>query len=573
MKKNIISIFSGIALLTSVTCCQDPHEFQPDIQDEFFDSLTAQFYDDDRDENSFPAEVDYAARTITFVFPYNYPVASDNILVLNDLDKIRVSCNLKTGYVLNPPLVSFDFSKDNYVDVIDPYGKATRFKVMAEIRKSAECELLDFSLPDFGLNGIITGNTITLITAENLGETLASVTVSHGATMDPDPRTTALNYDNEPQFTVIAQNGVDQRTYTVVKGDPARLPFGMRAESAKIAWTKKLVDIGIADGSDNYHGATGLAVSGNYLIVNNVGEGNAVILDKRTGTVVSTLDLSVLGTAADGSHNNYSMTSDDDGNIIINSDSKANGGVFTIWTMKNIEDTPSKLLSISSGYQIGNQVSVSGSMNSNAIITASLNGTSVTFNRWIVKDGRLQSQTPTAITISGYSSTCWGNYDVVYPDPADPNSNYCGVGYSAFSGFPTTFRSAVVINGATNAIASYGTNGISSNWVENAIDYCVFNGVGYLMHNSVNTFNWGSDDSLYLFDMSTGDLSNPALDFSSAGLNVNTQYGATAANKIGRAGNGNDVIMDVPGDGFYLYMYFMFTNGSVGCITADCIDM
>lgn len=73
MKTKISSILSGVALLLGLSACEQPHEFAPTQYDDHFTSLLAKFYDDDRDENNFPGEVDMASHTITFVFPYNYP--------------------------------------------------------------------------------------------------------------------------------------------------------------------------------------------------------------------------------------------------------------------------------------------------------------------------------------------------------------------------------------------------------------------------------------------------------------------------------------------------------------------
>ncbi len=107
----------------------------------------------------------------------------------------------------------------------------------------------------------------------------------------------------------------------------------------------------------------------------------------------------------------------------------------------------------------------------------------------------------------------------------------------------------------------------------NAADVIEFNGVRYAIHNSINTFNWGGDDNLYLYDLSTNDLSSSPLDFGATGINFITNYGAMKCGAVGNGRNGGDVKFAVSANGVYLYIYFLFDRGYVGCLQADCLDM
>lgn len=42
----------------------------------------------------------------------------------------------------------------------------------------------------------------------------------------------------------------------------------------------------------------------------------------------------------------------------------------------------------------------------------------------------------------------------------------------------------------------------------NAADYVVFNKSPYALHNSVNSFTWWCDDSIYMYDLNGNTLSN-----------------------------------------------------------------
>ncbi|MDE6831389.1 MAG: DUF5018 domain-containing protein, partial [Muribaculaceae bacterium] len=236
MKTKILSLASAVALLLGVSACQDPHEFSPTKYDEHFDSMTASFPDDDRDENKFLAEFDYDNHIVTIVVPYTYPNNSDSYLEMADLTNMKVQCNLKKGLTLEPALTNIDLTKDTYVTITDGYGVKTPYTIRGEIRKSNACDILDFNIPELGVPGVISleNHTVSLVTVDEIGEQLAEVDLSFGATMSPDPRVEPVNWDNEPVITVIAQDGTTKVDYTFIKANPEKLAFGLRAGSEKI---------------------------------------------------------------------------------------------------------------------------------------------------------------------------------------------------------------------------------------------------------------------------------------------------------------------------------------------------
>ncbi len=141
MKNKIISIIQALVLLWGVTSCHSPEELGSDIQREGINSITASFPNDDSSENSFKGEIDYTNHSITFVFPYNYPKLSDNVLPTSALKRVRLSASLANNVSVTPPLLYMDLTQDNYITVKDQTsGTSTEFKVIGEIRKSNECE-------------------------------------------------------------------------------------------------------------------------------------------------------------------------------------------------------------------------------------------------------------------------------------------------------------------------------------------------------------------------------------------------------------------------------------------------
>ena len=555
MKNKILSIVSVIAFLMGMSACHSPEDINPTVERNIINNLTASFPDDDSDDNSFTSEIDYTNHVITVVFPYNYPKLSDNVLQLSDLKKMRVIADLDNNVYVYPTLLFMDMTKDNFITVKDQTGASTEYKVVAEIRKSNECAITKFNITSLGLSGIINESTktISLIRLESIGEVLADISISHGATISPDPRTVALNYDQDQKITVTAQNGTTKSTYTVKKEIPEKIAAGLRANSAKLIWAKKLTDIGISS-SDM---TTGIAVTNDYVVINERAK-NPIYLNAKNGEKAGTMNISFAGSLT-----NFYTTSDKDGNILFTNLTPNAGPAFTVWKASGVDQAPEKYIEFTTSLAMGRKLSVSGSLNNNAIITAPIYATSGQFARWQVENGVLKSQTPDIITAQGIGA--WGtNADVIYSDPTDLTSDY-------FTTFYAEPRNLCWMDGKTNSIKNKGV-ALDGNYVPNAVDHAVFNKVEYVASNLVNPWSWGTADNIYLFDLSSGSLGTQAIDFGSTGLGINGNYGS----KILGNTNGNycgDVVLKVSDDGYYMYIYFMFCNGYVGCVQCDCIDM
>lgn len=544
-------------LLMGGYACQSPEDFVPSDAQKGINGLTAYFINDNRDENSFSSEINYEKKEITVVFPYNYPRLSENVLTTSDIKQVRVVASLDNNATITPSLLEMDLSKENLINVKDSYGNTTAYKLKGEIRKSAECSITDYTLPSQGLTGIINeeAKTITMISIGNIGKAIAKVSYSHGATLSPDPTVTELNYDQDQQVTVTAQNGITKSVYTIKKGIPGKIAAGLRAGSAKLLWTKKLVDIGA---QKVLHMTTGIATMGDYLLLNERGQGQAVYLDAKTGEVAGSVNISSIA----GGLINFYATADDAGHALF-CNLSPNAGAFTIWRVNDVNSTPVKYIELPGSPAMGRKMSVIGNIDTDAIITVPYGATAGQFARWQVKGGKLVSNTPDLVIAGGLSN--WGNNaDVIYTDPTDIRSIYAAAYYA-------TPRSVGLFNGATNERMASGPE-LSPNWTQNAVDVIEFNKVKYMISNSVNSFTWGTDDSLYMYDISGNNLDNRPIDFSAAGLNINGLYGAKALGSVNANGTG-DVAFRVSNDGFYLYIYFMFTNGYVGCVQVDCIDM
>ncbi len=552
MKNKFLLLIAIAFMFFGMNSCQKVADLTPSVSRKGINSFTASFVNDERPENAFASEVDSVNKIITVVFPYNYPKDSDTVLTISDLTKIRVVANLDDNVTISPAILYMDFTKDNYITVTDQAKNKKIYRVVAEIRKSSECAITNFELTSLGLSGIINENskTIFITSIDPIGSALAKVSVSHGAVMQPDPTKVALNYNDDVEITVTAQNGTTSSVYTVKRTIPPKRDFGMRSGSAKILWVKKLnTDLGISV----LDKTTGIAVTKDYVVINTRGQ-NSIYLDNKTCAIAGTVNLG----ACVGDLINFYNTCDDNDNILLCNLASSNTP-FKIWKIKGVTGTPEAFIEWNCGVAMGYKFSIKGSIDGDAIITAPYNNGDMKFARWQVKNGILQSQTPDIITTAATTAGWWRRCDIVYTDPTNLNSDYFVAGYA----LPRKFA---WMDGTTHTAKAYGPV-ISSSWILCATDYVVFNKSHYAVHNTVNSFTYDMDDRIYLYDVST-----------LSGLNANVWnapkgiYGGKENGGQNKDGGG-DVALKVSDDGYFMYLYFMFTNGCVVCVRFDCFDI
>lgn len=557
MKKNVI--YTIILLLTFTSGCKEPDELLPSVSREGINSITATFPDG---TGEFTGTIEEGTNEIVIPVPYFFPVSSDNQITESMISRMRVQANLDDNVTVSPALLYMDLSKENVITVKDQLGQKQEYIVRGEIRKSSECRIKDFKLPSLGLTGVIneSNKTISLVSIGELAPALAEVTLSYHATISPDPREVELDYNQDVELTVTAHDGVSKNVYTVKKEIPDKLPYGIRAGSAKLMFAKKLKeDVGIS--VDHLTG--GIAATGDYLVLNTRGQ-NSIYLDAKTGENIGEIELG----AVKGSLINFYSTADDHGNVLI-CNLAPNDGAFKIWKVASVSDTPELMIEWDGGVAIGRKFSVQGSIDGDAIITAPILAPGQQFARWTVTGGMLTSQTPEIIAMSGLAKGWTTNADIVYTSGSDVYSDYFVASYS-----DNTFA---WVNGTTNQVGSM-LESISVNYIQNAVDYEEFNNAKYATVNWVNSFTWGAADMVWLLDVSsqsnfTGNLASgtcPAVVWETP---LDT-YGPKAISPVVANANGTgDVALRVSEDGFYLYLYFMFTNGYVVGYQFDCIDM
>jgi len=548
--------------------CQQPEELLPPVAELGLNSVVASFVHPVTGElqGEFRGVATEGSNVIIVIIPYYFPENSENMVSVEQLKKMRVRAILDDNVTISPPLVYLDMSVDNKITITNVRKEKKEYILRGEIRKSDASKIEDFYIPSMGISGIIneTEKTISLPNYASDVPVLAQVRLSLNATISPDPTTTLINYNNDVQLTVTAHDGVSQSVYTLRAEEAKKLPFGMRANSAKIMFEKRIrLDLNIP-----YNRPTrGIAVTKDHVIINVSGE-NSVYINAKTGEKEGEINLgSVMG-----SNRNYYSTSDAVGNVVI-CNRAPNDGSFKVWKLTNMNGTTQQFIDWSTGGEIvGNKISIQGNINQNAIITAPLypNEGGTRFARWQVENGSLKSQSPDIITITGHPN--WtSNCDVVHTSATNLDSDYFVASYIHGASY------LAWVNGSNNAVHRT-TTGMNLNFVPNAVDFIVFNNARFVTLNWVNAFAWGFlADRVWVLDVTTdanfhGNLETkdcPAVIWESEpeiygpyrnGWPVNSNwYG--------------DVVFYESTDGYYLYLYFMFGNGYIVGVQFDCIDM
>ncbi len=558
MKKNkLIAIV--LIFFSFLNGCHDPEELIPPVSREGINSITATFADG---TGSFVGYIVENSNVITIPIPYFYPLSSNNQINESQLKDMRLTANLDDNVIISPSLLNLDLTQENVITVTDQVKMQKEYIVKGEIRKSSDCKLEAFKLPSLGLDGVINeeAKTISLVALGNLNPAVAEITLSYHASISPDPTAKALDYNNDLELTVTAHDGLTKNVYTIKKEVPEKLLYGIRSGSAKLMFEKQLkADCGIM--VDNLTG--GMAVTNDYVILNTRNE-NSVYLDAKTGEKVGEIDLGALK----GSLTNFYNTSDTDGNVLI-CNLAPNAGSFKVWKLASVASTPELLIEWDGGLAIGRKLSINGSINGDAIISAPILAAGQKIARWTVVNGVLTSQTPEIITMSGLAKGWTTNADVVYSSNTDVNSDYFVASYSD--------NMFAWVNGTTNAV-SKNLEVISTNYIPNAVDYLEFNNAKYVTLNWVNSFTWGSADAIWLLDVSSDMNFAGNIDLKTCNAVVwespRNIYGGKSVSPAVANGNGTgDVALRVSEDGYFLYLYFMFTNGYVVGYQFDCIDL
>jgi len=557
MKKHLYIILTAIVGL--FMGCQSPDELVPSTNSTGLNSLTAYFTEGDYTTAEFKTSVTSLDNDIVINIPYYYPEESNNMVTLG---KMRVIASIDDNCFISPKLGVLDLTKKNYFQFTNGLGETKQICITGAIKKLSGSQITYFSIPAddatsfAGVTGTIDQDTktISLITVDDLSSVNVDFKLSPHATISPDPSVTKVNLNAETKFTVTAQDGTTT-AYTVSKAAPAKIAYGYRSGSEKALWSFDFTTAGFGWDATNF---ASLASIGNYLVVS-MGNGTTpVYFNRITGSKIGTINVG--SASATGA-----VTNDLNNNLLI-CNYVDNGGTFKIFKTKSVTSAPSEFISFnnSTGNSIGHKISVQGSVDGDAIITAELenwNGSN-SFVRWMVSGGTVGA--PEVITMSGVAQWSAGVTiaDVVYATT------------STSDGYFTSYYDADVLRymkGTTSA-ASLDPQSDGSGWAynNNSLDVKAFNGARYLALACESHFpQWSINTQVYLYDVTsmgqfTGTIdTSPALTFKPTISSFNGTDGVSAT---------GDVLLVPSADGYTLTLYYIDNNcKALGAYQFDCI--
>lgn len=563
--------------------CQEPEELIPAQANKGINNLTVyatwEGYHT-ADNTGFGSVIDYEKRVITIQVPYTLPVESDNVQKLEDYTKMYALFNLDDNAYLEPAIYIMDLTQVYHVTLIDQKKQRSEWTIKAALTKSSACDIESFSIPSLGLSALIDKNSATasLIYFEELQNVFGECTVSPHARIVPDPSTTAFwcSPDEPKKFTVIAQDGVTKREWTLQQTEPARQAEGIRPGSANILWLEKLSKLGVS----TLDMTTGIGATDDHLIIHTRGA-NPILVNTKSGAVEGTIDLgSIMGATS-----SYYLTTDHKGHIVICNRVPDDGSVFRVYRMRDINSTPEKFIEFTTGDVYGDHISVWGDVYGDATLQTAYcgwtsTGTTSTYT-WTVKEGQVVDQQPYWCQIGG-AEAGWTNGDAIRLG-TDTTADFLAVGYS--------MNRLTWVDGATNTAQSYIHGVLSGNEGLKAVDAVEFNGVNYVAATAETFFTWGIAGDMWVFEAKypqtfSGELiqdtANGIMGYPDCTVfNLNNDDGNDQSGAYGFYGgrandgvNGNavqDVKLHVTKDGYFMRAYFMFCNGYVGCIEFDCI--
>ena len=562
MKNKILSIAIIATFILGMLACQSPEDLVPSASHSGINSIKAYLLDDESEDNVFTSEIDYVNHIITIVLPYNYPKGTDNLFPQEKLTKMRMDANLDNNVFISPSLLYMDLTKENYITVTQQNKENVVYKVISEIRKSNECAITKYNIPTLDFDGIIKEDekAITLISLDPIGKALAEITISHGATISPDPTQVEINYDEPVTLTVTAQNGTDKAEYTIRVGKPNKLSKGLRKGSEKLLWSKSLVDMGIS-GTDN--NTVAIATSADYLFVN-TRNSDLKYFNRNTGEYVGTVTLPFKA-----SINNFSMANDDNNNLLISNLRNKTGNVEDVQTIYRITGTgePQEYIKVSHIYPTGRKLSICGNLDGDAIITSTVEISSNVLY-WEVKNGVLQSQTPKVYTADP-SVIKWNYVADAVAFGTDLSQGMFCTGYigspKAFGYFKPDGSKSALYN-LDKAIFVDDLPMSSDGHVIQSLDITEFNKAKYI---ALADQYWDYHTYGLLFDVtSPNNLANEDPKDPNLLIFMTQPIFCTAnANDVA------DINLKVSEDGMKMTLYLLGTNGGITAYSFDCVDI
>ncbi len=485
--------------------------------------------------------------TVYFDIPYYYPVDSDNEI---DLKKIILRSTIPADAKLYPALGSvMDLSQPLKVEITAGSGAKSSFVIVAKkvgdvSLKSAKINF-EVSGVQQELEGIVKENEVLfyVVPGTDLSKSKVTLEINRHSTSSIVSGTEI----DLSQVVPVTITGVDgsTKTYTLKAVEPVKLNYGVGIN--RKLWTKTGAELGFTTNNQ-----TGIAVSGDYLVLVSRAAPNYKVYNRFTGAYVKDMTVPFSGLTME-------MMADTSGNLL-GCNYAGNGSKFYVykWTspldpnpVKLIEwtnQTPSTPSSPAWGMGIGRVINVYGDVNKDAVITTTGTSTNA-FHKWTITNGQLVSNTPETVIYKGVGTGNLGVWSEVQPISTSVNGNY-------FIGYQSGVK---LVDGSTNEDVSAFTFGWPVVYTR-PLAFGKFNNANYLaIVKYVNSYEL-NQVHMSLFDVTQTQKINLApSDPTYSTFNVFNSDLFTGATNAGTA----DIAIAFSPDKERMQVYMLLTNGGI----------
>lgn len=560
--KNIYKMLLAAVLVTAASC-QKPQFVEPTAERQGITSLTAYFTSGKFvDQQLAKLDVtDPDAERYVIPVPWFFPEESDDATTFY-MSRVRVRAELAPNCKIDPPLTVLDLNEEHNFTYTNAQGESRNIIITGKRVQSSKCNLMSFSLKfPYAIDGFIDDEKgeIYIFTTDDLsGFSAEAVPCAHAKILTD--LSVKKNYNNPQTVTVQAHDGKTERTYTIVKKYPNKIPYGFRSESVRPLFNFEPVSrLNFPEYTVTVNPS--LAYAGGYIVVCFGNGDTPMYLDGLTGVKKGEI---TLGDAQPGS-----VTNDEGGNLIITSHAEA-AGLCNIYKTKSVSQAPVLFHSFENATDVpvGYHVKVHGNIDSDAVIILTHEGIAgVTetskYTRVVVKGGAVVSTDTVDLAGLGLS---WGaaptNTAKVVPASARPED---GVMLCYYSRNIISYVSGTGKIAAEYDLAEVGANG---NYNTNCMESKTYNNATYTISLITSHFPmWGVGPMLHVFDTTSPTAikdGTPVL------ANNAIEWFQTAAAGCAAA----DVVAAPSADGFKIYIYYFDHNcGVLGGYVADCIDI
>ncbi|WP_081643140.1 DUF5018 domain-containing protein [Sphingobacterium paucimobilis] len=372
-------------------------------------------------------EARYSNDTIYFDIPYYYPINSD---YETDLTKIIVRASISSDAKVSTPFGKpMDLTSPFSFTVVSGSGVETKYVIKA--RKLGDIGIADAKI-SFELDGeieevdgILINDELRffIVPGQDMSQTKLTFSINKHATSSIESGS-VLDL-NTPKILTISGPGGASKNYNIVLTEPVKLEYGFGVH--RKLWFKEWAEFGFG-GIGAGEAEQSLAVSGDYLIIGKAGtSGNAryMVYNRFTGEYLR--DMYMPFTASSGAFaDSRQLIADEKGNLLAINRSLINNGLQVYRYNSPFDLTPQLMINTINNQGAGTtglRLNVTGDLDGDAVIVSTKSSTK-SFYRWEIKNGVLQSQQPTLVTVGVAKGSTFGIYpEVQYIHPT-VSSNY-----------------------------------------------------------------------------------------------------------------------------------------------------